>query len=74
MARPLPLRNTKKRPVDAEDFIRKVQIALATKDEFVLEIYKSLYPKYSGYMKESLKKAGLHSLFNGKDKTLVEDT
>ena len=34
MVRLLPLRKTKKRPVDAEDFIRKVQIALATKDEF----------------------------------------
>ncbi len=48
-----------KNPVDVQDFLRRVKRAKASKDEFQLGIYRSLYPKFPRDLQAALKREGI---------------
>ncbi len=51
--------NKEEKPLDVQDFLRRVKRALKDKDDFQLGIYRSLYPKFPRNIKAALTREGL---------------
>ena len=48
-----------RKKIDVDDFLRKIQQAKSAGDEFTLNIYRTVYPKYPRHLKEVLKRKGI---------------
>ena len=48
-----------RKKIDVDDFLRKIHQAKSAGDEFVLDIYRTVYPKFPRHLKEVLNRKGI---------------